>query len=349
MNLYSEVKYLKGIGPKRASVLSNLGINTIENFLTFFPRDYQDRTQIVPIENLFFAEHYCVFGKIINVYEKNIAKGLAIFSVDIEDNTGVISAKFFRKFNPYSKYDIFSTIRNQFLKDRYVYIYGTCEIQLGQKQITIEDYEFVENINDHPEFFKKLIPVYDLTAGITQKFLLSVIKNVVKNFVNFYPDLLTNLELIKNKQFLPIPKAIEKIHYPKNLAEAEFARQSFAMQEFLILQIALQMARNKIKKQTKIQKYEIKKTLLSQFKNQLPFEFTKAQKKVINEIFSDMTSKQTMNRMLMGDVGSGKTIVALSAILLAVENNYQAVIVAPTEILAEQHYLTFKNILKDIN
>lgn len=348
MNLYSEVKYLKGIGPKRASVLSKIGINTIEDFLTFFPRDYQDRTQITPIENIFFEQHYCVFGKIINVYEKNIAKGLAIFCADIEDDTGVISAKFFRKFNPYSKYDIFSSVRAQFIKDKYVYIYGTCEIQFGQKQITIEDYEFVENINDIPEFFKKLIPIYDLTAGITQKFLLTVIKNTVKNFVNFYPDLLTNLESIKNKNFLPIPKAVEKIHFPKDLAEAEFARQSFAMQEFLILQIALQTARNKIKKQNKIQKYEIKKTLLSQFKSQLPFEFTKAQKKVINEIFSDMTSEKTMNRMLMGDVGSGKTIVALSAILLAVENNYQAVIIAPTEILAEQHYLTFNNILKDI-
>lgn len=348
MNLYSEVKYLKGIGPKRASALAKIGINTVENLLTFFPRDYQDRTQITPVVNVFFSQHYCVFGKIINAYEKNIAKGLAIFCADIEDNTGVISVKFFRKFNPYSKYDIFSTIRNQFIKDRYVYIYGTCEIQFGQKQITAEDYEFVENGNDMPLFFKKLIPVYDLTAGITQKFLLSVINNAVKNFVNFYPDLPANLELIKNENFLPIPKAIEKIHFPKDLSEAEFARQSFAIQEFLILQIALQSARNKTKKQNKIQKYAIKKILLSQFKNQLPFEFTKAQKKVINEIFNDMTSEKTMNRMLMGDVGSGKTIVALSAILLAVENNCQAVIIAPTEILAEQHYLTFSNILKGI-
>ncbi|GAB1402534.1 ATP-dependent DNA helicase RecG [Elusimicrobiota bacterium] len=348
MNLYSEVKYLKGIGPKRASALAKIGINTVENLLTFFPRDYQDRTRITPVINIFFSQHYCVFGKIINAYEKNIAKGLAIFCADIEDNTGVISVKFFRKFNPYSKYDIFSTIRNQFIKDKYVYIYGTCEIQFGQKQITAEDYEFVENENDMPLFFKKLIPVYDLTAGITQKFLLSVINNAVKNFVNFYPDLTANLELIKNKNFLPIAKAIEKIHFPKDLTQAEFARQSFAIQEFLILQIALQSARSKIKKQNKIQKYEIKKNLLSQFKNQLPFEFTKAQKKVINEIFTDMTSDKIMNRMLMGDVGSGKTIVALSAILLAVENNFQAVIIAPTEILAEQHYLTFSNILKGI-
>ncbi len=348
MNLYSEVKYLKGIGPKRASALEKIGINTVENLLTFFPRDYQDRTRITPVINIFFSQHYCVFGKIINAYEKNIAKGLAIFCADIEDNTGVISVKFFRKFNPYSKYDIFSTIRNQFIKDKYVYIYGTCEIQFGQKQITAEDYEFVENENDMPLFFKKLIPVYDLTAGITQKFLLSVINNAVKNFVNFYPDLTANLELIKNKNFLPIAKAIEKIHFPKDLTQAEFARQSFAIQEFLILQIALQSARSKIKKQNKIQKYEIKKNLLSQFKNQLPFEFTKAQKKVINEIFTDMTSDKIMNRMLMGDVGSGKTIVALSAILLAVENNFQAVIIAPTEILAEQHYLTFSNILKGI-
>lgn len=349
MNLYSEVKYLKGIGPKRASLLSNLGINTVEDLITFFPRSYQDRTQIVSSDKIFFTGHYCVFGKITGAYEKNIARGLAIFCADVADDTGIISVKFFRKFNPYSKYDVFSTIRKQFVKDRYVYVYGACEIQAGQKQISAEDYEFVENADDIPEFFKRLIPVYDLTAGITQKFLLSVIKNAVKNFAGFYPDILAGIESLKNKKFMPMQQAVKKIHYPQTESEAEFARQSFAMQEFLLLQIALQTAKNKIRRQNKIQKYEIKKTLLSAFKNRLTFEFTKAQKRVINEIFADMTSPLSMNRMLMGDVGSGKTIVALSAILLAVENNYQAAIIAPTEILAEQHYLTFKNILKNID
>lgn len=346
MNLHSEVKYLKGIGPKRASMLSKLGIRTVENLITFFPRNYQDRREITLVRDIFFAQHYCVFGKIINVYERNIARGLAIFAVDIADESGTVSAKFFRKFNPYSKYDIFSSVRKSFSNGRYVYIYGVCEIQFGQKQISIDDYEFVDNPADVPEFFKKLVPVYDLTAGITNKFLLSVMKDAVKNFAEFYPDLLYDLGLAEN--FLTAAEALRKLHFPCDFEEAELARRSFALQEFLILQTALQTAKNQNTVTAKNQKYEIKRTLLSEFKKRLPFEFTRAQKKAINEIFADMTSSFAMNRMLMGDVGSGKTIVALSAILLAVENGFQAAIIAPTEILAEQHYLTFSNILKDI-
>ena len=148
---------------------------------------------------------------------------------------------------------------------------------------------------------------------------------------------------------MEVAEAIKKIHYPKSMQEAEFARQSFALQEFLILETALLLSRNNSLQKNKIQKYKIKKTLLSAFKNNLNFEFTKDQKKAINDIFFDMQNQKTMNRMLMGDVGSGKTIVALAAILLAIENGYQAMIIAPTEVLAEQHYLTISNILKGLD
>lgn len=348
MNLSSDIKYIKGIGPRRASLLSKLNIKTIEDLLTFFPKTYQDRTKNTNIKDIFFANHYCIAGKINNVYERRITQRLSLFCVDIDDNTGTLSAQFFRKINPYSKFDIFAGLRSSFLTGKYVYLYGICEIKFGRKQMSVEDYEIMENDSDKPEFFQRLVPVYDLTAGITQKFLITLLKKTVKETSELYPDIISNT-VKTNKFLMSVNDAIKNLHFPKTLHEAESARQSFALQEFLILQILLLTVKKKNTCEKKTQFYKIKRNLLTPFKNILPFDFTKAQKKAINEIFSDMMSNKMMSRMLMGDVGSGKTIVALSSILLAIENGYQTAIIVPTEILAEQHFLTFTNILQNLN
>jgi ATP-dependent DNA helicase RecG len=168
-------------------------------------------------------------------------------------------------------------------------------------------------------------------------------------FGSLHPDMSDLIHSFGNIPKMKSTDAIQKIHYPYNLEEAEVARRAFAVQEFFVLEAALYLSRREVKKNYKTQKYTIHKTLLTAFKNNLNFEFTKDQKKAINDIFTDMQSLYPMNRMLMGDVGSGKTVVALSAILLAVENNYQTMIVAPTEILAKQHYLIISNMLSGLN
>ncbi len=348
MNLSTDIKYIKGIGPKRASALSKLSIKNVEDLITFFPRTYQDRTQITKISNIIFNQHYCVFGKIINTYTKKLSMNLSIFCAEISDGSGTITANFFRKVNPYSNFDIFATLKASFKINSFVYLYGICELKFRQRQISVEDYEIVENENSVPEQFNKLFPVYDLTAGITQKNISSALKLVLNDMANLYPDIISNNEKYKTK-LMPISKAIKTLHFPNSLQEAELARQSFALQEFLLLQIVLTKAKQKNETKPKVNHYTITKKILTPFKNQLKFEFTRAQKRAIKEIFKDMMSNKAMNRMLMGDVGSGKTVVALSAILLAVENGYQTAIVAPTEILAEQHFLTFKNMLKGLN
>lgn len=348
MNLSSDIKYIKGIGPKRASSLSKLSINTVEDLITFFPRTYQDRTVITKISNILFSQHYCIFGKIQNVYVKSLSRNLSVFCAEINDGSGTITATFFRKTNSYSKFDVFASIKTVFKINCFVYLYGICELKFGQKQISVEDYEVAEDKNFIPQQFNKLVPVYDLTAGITQKIILSAIKTVLNDTADSYPDIISANPKYKTN-LLAIPEAIKKIHFPTTLQEAELARQSFALQEFLLLQTVLAKTKKKITAKQKTAKYIITKKLLTPFKNKLKFEFTRAQKKAINEIFNDMISKKTMNRMLMGDVGSGKTVVALSAVLLAVENGYQTAIIAPTELLAEQHYLTFKNMLEGLN
>ncbi|WP_413853941.1 ATP-dependent DNA helicase RecG [Candidatus Ruminimicrobium bovinum] len=339
MNLYENIQFLKGIGPKRAKALNKLNIKNIADLLTFFPRAHQDRNIILPILSSQFSGHKCIFGKITNAYTKKLSKNLAVFCIDVSDNTGTVTGEFFRKISPYSKYDIFENLRNNLSVGKYVYLYG---IQNGIFKFSVEDFEIIDNPQIKPLFFKRLLPVYNLTSGINQKFLLNLMLPVVTEFAKYYPDIVP-------QNIMPVSEAIYKLHFPNNKQEYELARQTFALQEFFILQLMILIAKNKNGTNYKAQKYQIKKTLLSVFKQNLTFDFTKAQKKAINEIFNDMLSSEVMNRMLMGDVGSGKTVVALSAILLAIENGYQAAIIAPTEILAEQHFLTFGNLLKNLN
>ena len=154
--------------------------------------------------------------------------------------------------------------------------------------------------------------------------------------------------LLSKRKLLSAPQALKAIHFPNSIAELESARRRLAYEEFLLLATAWGIKRTQTKILAKDYTYEIKKNLLTPFREQLGFEFTNSQKKVINEIFKDLCSPRPMNRLLQGDVGSGKTAVALCAMLLAVENGYQAALMAPTEILAEQHYLTFKRILKGL-
>ena len=349
MDLYSDIKYLKGIGPKRAAALERLNIKNLEDLITFFPKSYQDRRNTTKIQDILFNNHYCVFGIIQSVHEQKVSKNLSIFTIEIKDDTGIIFGKIFRKINPYSKIDLFGKFRKDFQINKFIYVYGIASIKFSQKQISIEDYEIVDS-KEKTNQFNKLVPIYNLTAGITNKVILASVKYVIDSISEIYPDIISQYSKdIKNIKLLPISQAIKRMHFPKTTEEAELARQSFALQEFLLLQLVILLSNKKTKTEDKIHKYKINKTLLTPFKKQLKFEFTKAQKKVINEIFSDITSNKPMNRMLMGDVGSGKTVVALSAILLAVENNYQALIIAPTEILAEQHYLTFSNMLKGLN
>ncbi|MDR1522638.1 MAG: ATP-dependent DNA helicase RecG [Endomicrobium sp.] len=350
LNIESSIQYLKGIGSKRAYSFSKLGVNSLYDLLSFFPSAYQDRTRTVPVENLIYNNHQgCIFVKIGNSYQKRLSANLSILDIEVFDNKFHGYLRFFRNNNSRFRGDILSYLKKIFVKDYFTYIYGEAKEEYGKVIITAIDYEIVKDEFTTPLHFKRIIPIYAATEGLKQKFIRESLKTTLNSYTDFYPDLLKIIPDSYNIHKMEISAAIKKIHFPESLQEAEFARQSFALQEFLILETALLLSRNNLLQKNKIQEYKIKKTLLSAFKNNLDFEFTKDQKKAINDIFLDMQSKKTMNRMLMGDVGSGKTVVALSAILLAIENGYQAMIIAPTEVLAEQHYLTISNILKGLD
>jgi ATP-dependent DNA helicase RecG len=345
----SSIQYLKGISSKRVCLFRKLGVNSLYDLLSFFPIAYQDRTKIVPIKDLIYNNQGCIFVKIGNSYQKRLSANLSILEVEVYDSKFHGYLRFFRNNKSRFRDDIISYLKKIFVQNSFAYIYGEAKEEYGNIIITPTDYEIVKDELTTPLHFKKIIPVYAATEGLKQKFIREFIKTTLNSYSDFYPNLLRLIPDSYNIHKMKVAEAIKKIHYPKSLQEAELARQSFALQEFLILETALLLSRNNFLQKNKVQKYKIKKTLLSAFKNNLNFEFTKDQKKAINDIFFDMQSQKTMNRMLMGDVGSGKTIVALAAILLAIENGYQTMIIAPTEVLAEQHYITIFNILKGLD
>ncbi|MDR3071664.1 MAG: ATP-dependent DNA helicase RecG [Endomicrobium sp.] len=343
LKLTSEVQYLNRIGTKRASAFAKLGVRTIEDALTFFPVDYHDRTKIVSIRDIGGQLQGCIFGRVGKSYEKKFMQGLYILDIEIFDDTSMVYIRFFRKKTAYSNIDIFISIKKDFEIGTFAYAYG--KMESGSRFMIVNDYEIVKKEKDEPSLFNKIIPIYPATEALNQKFIRKTIKTLLEFCYEEYPDVSKLIPSFKNIPRLDYLAAIKTIHWPNTLEDAENARRSFALQEFFVLETALSLSRNNVKKCIKTQKYVVRKTLLSAFKNNLKFEFTRDQKNAINDIFTDMQKIYPMNRMLMGDVGSGKTVVALSAILLAVENGYQTMIIVPTEILAEQHYFTISNML----
>ncbi|BAG14090.1 ATP-dependent DNA helicase RecG [Candidatus Endomicrobiellum trichonymphae] len=345
LNLDNKIQYLKGIGPGRSQTFAKLGIITVGDMLTFFPVWYQDRKNIVSIRDAYKQPQSCIFGKIGKAYDRQLSRGLCLLYIEIFDGVSTGYARFFRKKNPYSSTDIFASIKKAFEPGTFAYIYGSTKTGNCGRFIDVDDYETVKNEKDKPLLFNRIMPVYPLTEGLNQRFIREAVKSILDSVCGLYPDV---LDLIPDFGGIPRLKsslAIQKIHYPGTLEDVENARRAFALQEFFIFESALSLSHNNIRKKRKEQRYEIQKTLFTAFKRNLKLEFTKDQKKAINDIFSDMQSLYPMNRMLMGDVGCGKTVVALSAVLLAVGSGYQTMIVAPTEILAEQHYLTVSNML----
>jgi ATP-dependent DNA helicase RecG len=349
LNLDSKIQYLKGIGPSRSQMFAKLGIITVGDMLTFFPIWYQDRTSIVSIKDSHKQMRSCIFGRIGKVCDRQLSRRLCLLYIEICDDVSVGYIRFFRKKGPYCSADIFASLKKVFKPGTFAYVYGSTKVENCSRFIDVDDYETVKNEKDKPLLFNRIMPVYASTEGLNQKFIREAVKSVLDSVCGLYPDV---ADLIPN--FDGIPRlnsslAIQKIHYPDTLEDAEKARRTFALQEFFIFESALSLSRNNTRKNRKSQRYEIQKTLLTAFKNNLEFEFTKDQKKAINDVFSDMQSPYPMNRMIIGDVGCGKTVVALSAVLLAVESGYQAMIVVPTEILAGQHYLTVLNMLAGLN
>ncbi|WP_428055170.1 ATP-dependent DNA helicase RecG [Candidatus Avelusimicrobium fimicolum] len=350
MTTSTQIQYLKGIGPAKAKLFERLEIQTVEDLLHYYPRTYQDR-RLNSTPNEYNSESLVVFkGRVLRT-QQIPARSVLIFKAFLEDEKGQqIECTWFKKrtFRAF-RFDPFGTLKKDFHINNEVWIIGKREDKnnfFGNKVTVDEHYPAADVLTKlHAG---RLTPIYGLTEGLTNKqFRQFVYEALQTPSLAAEPETLPPV-LLSKRQLLSAPQALKAIHFPNSLAELESARVRLAYEEFLLLATAWGIKRTQTKILAKDYSYEIKKTLLTPFREQLGFDFTNSQKKVINEIFKDLCSPRPMNRLLQGDVGSGKTVVALCAMLLAVENGYQAVLMAPTEILAEQHFLTFKRILKGL-
>lgn len=325
------IRYLKGVGPKKSELLEKLNIKTVEDLLYYLPRRYEDRSKATLIKDLKIGKYQLIKGKVLKASAYSTRSRTRIFQVSLGDKTGIIYSVWFNQ---------------PFLKDtlkvgQEIVVYGKVE-KYKRLQINHPDYEIIkENVESFN--MDRIIPVYSLTQDVSQRYLRSLANEAVRNHLSEIPENLPS-NLIARKHLVDIKFAIRNIHFPVSFSNLEKAYRRLVFEEFFILQLALALRRKKQKTNTPGIRHNLDSNLMESFKKLLPFELTKSQVKAINEIQIDMANPKPMNRLLEGDVGSGKTIVSAYAGLLTVKNGYQAAFMAPTEILARQHYITLSEL-----
>lgn len=336
--LTTPIQYLKGIGEKRAEKLNQAGIYTIGDLLQHYPRRYLDRSNITQIRNVRPNDTATVVGKILT---QGIKKGIrSRFIVVISDNTGIVHCVWFHQLNYWQKrFKVGQTIA---VSGKFGY-YGGLQIVHPEFDLLSEDGEDREE-----EFVNtgKIIPLYPSSESLSQVGLDSRgFRRVIRQMLSTHGDEIEEIlpqTILQRHNLMPLAEAFQNIHFPSDFTRLGQAKRRLKFNELFLMEFLLAYRRHYITGQQKGIQFATVGERVKTLVDLLPFELTEAQKKVLREIRADMKSPRPMYRLLQGDVGSGKTIVALVSMLIAVENGYQAALMAPTEILAEQHYLTFK-------
>lgn len=339
LTLKSDVMYLKGIGPKIAYILNKLGIYTVGDLLYYFPRKHVDYSTRTRIRDLKVGETTTIFGTIKLVESFTTKNNLGVVKVRINDGSGNLNLSFFAsKTNKYTQ----ERMKTQFPKGAGIMVSGLVKFNNYDRTLTLDKptYSIMDddildpaNIN-----LARIVPIYPLSDKLNIKTLRRAIFNTIQLFKNDIETVLPE-KIIKKYDLLPKRDAIEGIHFPSDNETLQKARYSLVFEELFLIQLKLALLREENNKNLSAIPLEIKKDgLVMRFIESLPFKLTSAQQRAVNEILNDLNSTKPMQRLLQGDVGSGKTVVATIMLLAAIENGYQAAIMAPTEILAQQHY-----------
>ena len=346
--LSEPLQYLKGIGPRRAAMLlAELNIRTVGELLAYYPRDYIDRSKTVEIYRVGRTEDdepETIQGKVVNHTSSPTAKGKRIGKISIYDGTGVAHlVNFGRRIG---------IMKSLLPVDTEVVVSGKFLRRYNEIQAT--DYEFEIFEADNLIHTKRIVPKYPLTAKLTAKMLRMWMRTALDEHGQEIPEILP-LELRKRQGLIDRQLAMNEIHFPTSEAHQEAAQKRLAFEEFFLLSAGMEMKKERKTLEAGIafrigrQAGETSLSLLRDFMASLPYELTRAQKRVFREIQDDMQRKSVMNRLIQGDVGSGKTVVAAMALLCAIENGYQGALMVPTEILAEQHYYNLSEMLQDLH
>lgn len=333
--LISPVQYIKGIGPARAKILEKVGVKSLLDLLYYFPRTYQDRTHFRPFSTLKEGEWATIKGVVVSTREQIPRKGIRLLKVTVSDGGGRMEAVWFNQ--PY--------LKKEFPPGAEVILSGRVSRRFGPLQISSPDWEILEEDKD-PIHSGRIVPIYSLTAGMKQRALRRKMKDVIDRYSPHVPDFLPPT-ILARENLMPLRTSLSKIHFPEDFSSLEEARRRLIFEELFLLQLsfALRWSERKGKRGIPM---KVRGPLTKMFLEHLPFQLTEGQKQALEEIEKDMQSSKPMNRLLQGEVGSGKTVLAAYAMLAAVQSGHQAALMAPTEILAEQHFLVLREMLKDL-
>ena len=327
------IKYIKGVGESRLSLLNKLDINTVSDLLTHYPKDYEDRTQMKNIADLQNGELCSFEGTIVsNVNEARPRKGMSISKVAIQDSTAKITAVWFNQ-----KY-----IKSSFSIGSNYMFYGKVERKLNKLQIVNPVFEKVDNKQLKKSL--KILPVYSTTKNLSQNILRTIMQEALKSLENVKLQDMIPSYVREKYSLADLMCCVNQIHFPDSADARENARYRLVFEELFMLQLGLLSYKSLATVSRQGIKYTVTEDM-DQLIHSLPFQLTDAQNKVFAEVEQDMESENVMNRLVQGDVGSGKTIIAVLALFKAVRCGYQGALMVPTEILAEQHYKSIQPLL----
>ncbi len=324
-----ELEKIKGVGPKILKHLNSIGIYTIEDAITYFPRDYEDRNNIKPVVEMKDGEMISFIGETSIIYgSRRTATGKTITKILFKSEIGYLTGVWFNQ--PY--------IKNTFKVGESIYLFGRVSRKMGEIQIIEPQYE--KDVDNVP---KGIIPVYSTNKYLSQK----VLRKIIAQALNYIDDEISECipeSIRKIYKLLDIKTTLTNIHFPKNMQFLNLCRRRIKFEELLTLQLGLFLIKKRLIQSNNAFGIPVCKEM-KDFKESLLFELTGAQSKTIREILTDMKNSKPMNRLVQGDVGSGKTIVAVIALFNCARNGYQGAMMAPTEILAEQHFESFNSFL----
>ncbi|WP_338947906.1 ATP-dependent DNA helicase RecG [Fusobacterium nucleatum] len=336
-NIYSKLENIptKYITAKQLSNLKSLGINTIYDLIYYFPRAYDDRTNIKKIGELKFNEYVVLKASVMSAVNLTVRSGKKIVKAMVSDGTGIMEILWFGM--PYIK-------KSLKIGEEYLFI-GQIK-KSAVFQLINPEYKLFSGQQKVSE--NEILPIYSSNKNITQNNLRKLVEKFIANFLNYFEENIPD-KLIKEYKIMERKSAIKNIHYPVSMKEIEEAKRRFAIEELLILELGI-LKNRFIIENSNSKNYEVegKKEKVRDFLSQLTFNLTNAQKKVIKEIYDEISNGKIVNRLIQGDVGSGKTVVAMVMLIYMAENAYQGALMAPTEILANQHYLGIKERLEKI-
>ena len=333
--LNASLTVLAGVGPRHAAMLKRLGLITLGDMLYNYPHRYEDYSQLKPIRDVFYGQQLTVIGEITMVTSRPLRGGkMSITEAVINDGTGGLRLTWFNQ----------RWLANRLKVGDAISVSGKVEQYLGRLVMNSPDWEPVEAENLHTN---RIVPIYSLTANVTQKWLRTLMNQVV---IYWAPKLTDHLpETIRQAADLPeLGTALLQAHFPDSDAKLQAARQRLAFDEIFFLQTGV-LRQRRDWQSAPGRVFEVEDAWLEERLAALPFALTKTQKKAIGDIRTDLKSGRPMNRLLQGDVGSGKTVVAALAAAMVNQSGAQAAIMAPTSILADQHFHTFQNVLAGEN